>query len=205
VARKQASHPEEVELIQRLRRGDQRARTTLVRRHHSALLYQAFMVLRDEALAQDVLQDAWLAAFRCIDRFDGRSSLFTWLVRIVLNKAKSRRRRESRCVPFSAFLPPSFASGADGADGLEHPEMEVEELTPEWLLLEGEAVKRFDSALRALPKSQRSVVVLRDLEGASATEACRVLQINDLTQRIRLSRARATLRLALQEDRRLVG
>jgi DNA-directed RNA polymerase specialized sigma24 family protein len=77
-------------------------------------------------------------------------------------------------------------------------EMPVEALTPEWLLLAREAVNTFDSALRALPAGQRSVVVLRDLKGASSAETCRALQNNDLTQRVRLSRARATLRLALQ-------
>jgi len=203
VARQRASHREEVEIIQRLRVGDQRARTTLVRRYHSALLHHAFLVLRDATLAQDVVQDCWLAAFRCVDRFDGRSSLFTWLVRIAINKAKSRRSRERRSVPFSALVPAAFTSGTYGADRLDRPE--VDELTPEWILLEREAVRTLDGALLALPESQRSVVVLRDLEGASSTEACRVLQINDLTQRVRLSRGRATLRLALQEDRRLAA
>jgi DNA-directed RNA polymerase specialized sigma subunit, sigma24 homolog len=85
------------------------------------------------------------------------------------------------------------------------PEMPVEALTPEWLLLEREAVKTFDNALRALPATQRSVVVLRDLRGASSAEACQALQINDLTQRVRLSRGRATLRQALQGGPRLVA
>jgi RNA polymerase sigma-70 factor (ECF subfamily) len=198
VPRKQASHPEELELIQRLRKGDQRARTALVRRYHSGLLRQAFLVLRDEALAQDVVQDAWLGAFKSINRFDGRSSLLTWLIRIVVNKARSRRSREFRSVPFSALVPTTSRPGAEPADHPMDPEMPVEALTPEWLLLEREAVKTFEGALRALPASQRSVVVLRDLEGASSAETCRALQINDLTQRVRLSRARATLRLALQ-------
>ena len=206
VPRNQTSHPEEVELIQRLRKGDQRARTTLVRKHHSTLLHQAFIVLRDEALAQDVVQDGWLGAFKSIDRFDGRSSLLSWLIRIVVNKARSRRSRESRSVPFSAFVPSTFGPGADPADHPMEHEMPVEALTPEWLLLEREAVNTFDSALRALPASQRSVVVLRDLKGASSAETCRALQITDLTQRVRLSRARATLRLALQQgDRRLAA
>ncbi|HUM12300.1 MAG TPA: sigma-70 family RNA polymerase sigma factor [Myxococcaceae bacterium] len=203
--RKPAAHPEEVELIQRLRSGDQHARTTVVRRYNSALTHHAFVILRDEGLAQDAVQDGWLAAFRSIDRFDRRSSLFTWLVRIVINTAKNRRRRESRSIPFSGLIPPSFGFGADSTDRPDPPEMAVEELTPEWLLLEREAVRTLDGALRALPDGQRSVVVLRDLQGASSAEACRTLRINDLTQRVRLSRARATLRLALREDRLLVA
>ncbi len=176
-----------------------------MRRYNSALVHQAFRVLRDEALAQDAVQDSWLAAYRSIDRFDGRSSLFTWLVRIVINTAKSRRRRQSRSIPFSALVPAWAGSGADGTDRQEEPETAVETLTPEWLLLHREAVTRLDSALRALPAGQRSVVVMRDLEGASSAEACRALKITDLTQRVRLSRARATLRVAVREDRRLVA
>lgn len=205
MARRPSPHPEEVELIQRLRSGDQRARTTVVRRYHSALMHQAFGVLRDEALAQDAVQDSWLAAFQSVDRFDGRSSLFTWLVRIVVNTAKSRRRRESRSIPLPVLVPPGVGSGTDGSQRHEEPEMAVETLTPEWLLLHREAVTTFDSALRALPAGQRSVVVMRDLEGASSAEACRTLKITDLTQRVRLSRARATLQLALRDDRRLVA
>ena len=156
------------------------------------------MVLGDEALAQDVVQDAWLGAFKSIGRFDGRSSLLTWLIQIVVNKARSKRNRELRSVPFSAFVPSRFPIGLEPSDHPMDAEMPVEALTPEWLLLAREAVNTFDSALRALPAGQRLVVVLRDLKGASSAETCRALQINDLTQRVRLSRARATLRLALQ-------
>jgi len=204
VARKPAVHPEEVQLVQRLRSGDQRARTAVVRRYHSALMHQAFCILRDESLAEDAVQDGWLAAFHCIDRFEGRSSLFTWLVRIVVNKAKRRRRRERRSISLSTLVPPSFAGGLDGANR-KRQETPLEELTPEWLLLEREAVRTLDTALRALPDGQRSVVVLRDLEGASSAEACQLLAINDLTQRVRLCRARATLHMALREDRRAVA
>jgi RNA polymerase sigma-70 factor, ECF subfamily len=206
VARKHVSHPEEVDLIQRLRSGDPKAQTGLVRRHHAALLRQAFLVVRDQALAEDVVQDAWIAAFRGIDGFDGRSSVLTWLVRIVVNKAKSRRRLENRFLPFTARVRPSESWKSSSADEeAELPEMGTTDLTPERLALEQEVVERFDAALKALPPSQRSVIVLRDLEGASSIETCRVLSINDLTQRVRLSRARATLRSALQGDRRLAA
>jgi len=206
VARKRVSHPEEVELIHLLRRGDQRTRGQLVQRHQAALLHQALLVLRNETLAEEVVQDAWLAAFQSIDGFDGRSSLFTWLIRIVINKANSRRRRENRSLPFSALLGPFSRWGTYAEEELEHlPAMGTNELTPEWSLLEQEALRRFDDALEALPAGQRSVLVLRDLRGASSAEACRALRINDLTQRVRLSRARATLRNALQGDQRLAA
>lgn len=205
MARKPVSHPEEAELIQLLRLGDQGARTSLVRKHHTALLHQAFLVLRDEALAEEVVQDAWLAAFLCIGRFDGRSSVLTWLVRIVINKAKSRRRRETRSMPFSAmtrFPAPWEAASDEEAEPIEAGK---NEFTPEWFAMEQEALERFSDALQSLPEGQRSVVVLRDIEGASSVETCEVLQINDLTQRVRLSRGRAALRSAIQEDPQLAA
>ena len=87
VARKHSAHPEEVALLEALRAGDQRARTTLVRRYHSALVHQAFRVLRDKGLAEEPVQDAWIAAFHSISGFDGGFSIFSWLARIVINKA----------------------------------------------------------------------------------------------------------------------
>jgi len=202
VARKRVSRPEEIDFIQRLRRGDQRARTKLVQRHHAALLHQAFLVLRDKALSEEVVQDAWLAAFQSIDGFNGRSSLCTWLVRIVINGARSQQRRERRSLKFSALIRRSSGwSGASAEEEAEGPG--VSDLTPERHLLEQEAHRRFNAALQALPEGQRSVVILRDLRGASSAEACRVLQINDLTQRARLCRARARLRSALQDFWRL--
>jgi RNA polymerase sigma-70 factor, ECF subfamily len=206
VARKHVSHQEEVSLIEQLRSGEARAQTQLVRRHHAALVRQAFMVLDDESLAEEVVQDSWIAAFRGIASFDGRSSVYTWLVRIVVNKARSRRGRERRFLPMSALARRSSGSGSSWADDeMELLEVGTTEATPERLLLEQEVVERFDVALRALPPSQRTVVVLRDLEGASSTETCQVLRITDLTQRVRLSRGRATLRSALQDDRRLAA
>ena len=204
MARKRVSRPEEIDLIQRLRRGDQQARTKLVQRHHAALLHHAFLVLGNKALAEDVVQDAWVAAFRSIDGFNGRSSLCTWLVRIVINRARCQQRRENRSLPFSAVVHPSSrwsgASAEEEAEGLG-----ASDLTPERHLLEQEAHRRFVEALQALPEDQRSVLILRDLRGVSSAEACRVSQIDDLTHRVRLCRARATLRSALQDSRRLAA
>lgn len=207
VTKKSVSHPEEVRLIERLRAGDRAAQTELVRRHQSALVRQAFKILQDWDLAEETVQEVWMGAFRSIETFDGRCSLRTWFTRIVINRAKGRRRREVRSLPLSTFVHRASTSGESGVKGvvedLEHPMAGVNEITPERLLLEQEARLRFDDALRALPHSLRSVVLLRDLGRASPVEACRVLAINDLTQRVRLCRARATLRQALQEDQLL--
>ena len=186
---------QEAPLIERLRAGDPSARTVIVRRYHSALVHQASRVLRDEARAEDVVQDAWLAAFACIHGFTLQSNLFTWLVRIVINRAKAVRRREVRSLPFSACA--TRAPEAGGHEELELPALTSDESSPERLLLEREAVRRFNEALQALPESQRAVLLLRDFAGASASEACRVLRINDLAHRVRLCRARASIRQAL--------
>lgn len=200
MAHKQLSS-EELELLRRLRRGDPRAQATLVCKYQSALLYCALRVVHDRALAEDIVQDGWLKAFSALDRFDGRSSLFTWICQIVLNTARNRRRKTRHLIPFSSLCPARSRSGSGGTDDPELPDGMVEELTPERVLLEQEAARAFDSALRALTEAQRSVVILRDLKGASSVEACRVLQISDLTQRVRLSRGRARLRQALQHGR----
>jgi len=197
----QAAHPEEIELLSQLRRKDHRARTTVVRNYHPALVRQAFLALRNASAAEDVVQDAWLAAFESIDGFKGSSGLYAWLVRIVLNKARNRRRRERRISAFSTrrSVGPRDRSSASG-DEPELGEIASHEITPEWLLLEQEAIGRFDHALRALSEAQRSVVLLRDIHGASPAETCRALAINDLTHRVRLCRARASLRLAVEGD-----
>jgi RNA polymerase sigma-70 factor, ECF subfamily len=182
------------ELIERLRAGDPAAGTAVVRRYHSVLVYQASRILSDRALAEDVVQDAWLAAFRCIRSFTPRFSLVAWLVRIVINRAKSVRRHEVRSLPFSAWT--TREPGDGGQEEQELPGV-AHDSSPERLLLEREACRRFDEALRALPETQRAVLRLRDLEGASPAEACRVLRINDLALRVRLCRARASIRRAL--------
>jgi len=182
--------PPPCRLIDRLRAGDATARTALVRRYHSALVSQASRILRDRELAEDAVQDAWVAAFACIHGFVARSSLFAWLLRIVINRARHLRRREVRSLPFSACRPPG--SAAD-----EELQLTADEASPERLLLEREALGRLNEALRALPESQRTVLLLRDFAGASPAETCGVLGINDLAQRVRLSRARASIRKAL--------
>ncbi|HET9156928.1 MAG TPA: sigma-70 family RNA polymerase sigma factor [Myxococcaceae bacterium] len=189
-----AARDGEVALVVWLRSGDPLARSAVVRRFHSALVSQASRILRDTGLAEDAVQDAWLAAFAHIDRFNPRFSLFAWLVRIVINRAKSLRRREVRSLPFSAWT--SRSPTASGAEELELP-VTADDASPERLLLEREALQQVGEAVQALPETQRTVLLLRDFAGASPAEACRALQINDLALRVRLCRARASIRQAL--------
>ena len=179
-------------LVQRLRARDRSAQSELFARLRRALWRPASRIVGNGALADDVIQDAWIHAIAAIDSFQGRARFGTWLASIVLNKARCHRRRESRCRPFSAV----------GAMELDSSTGRNEE-TPEATFLVKEAARRAERALDSLSHRQRSVIVLRDFQGASPTETCEIMEMTDLAQRIHLCRARATVRRALENEERL--
>jgi RNA polymerase sigma-70 factor, ECF subfamily len=171
------------------------------------LLRLALLYVTSRAVAEEVVQETWLAVVTGLERFEGRSSFKTWLFRILTNKAKTRGQRESRSVPFSAlavdgdedeaavhvdrFLGPNSRHAGHWAA----PPRGV----PEERLLAGEARARIESAIAALPPNQRAVITLRDVEGLSAEEACNVLGISETNQRVLLHRGRAKVRAAFEE------
>jgi len=155
---------------------------------------RAIRVLRDAGAAEDAVQDAWLAVLTQIRNFSGRSGLLTWIVAITQNCARNRRRKDRRFVPISALDRGGHDAGADELEGAGLP---THELTPELLLLRREDIRRLQAAVERLPGSQKAVVLLRDVLGASSADACRLLAISDSAQRIRLHRGRSTLRRAL--------
>ena len=112
----------DAELLARLRRGDERAFRTLVERHHSALLRVALWHVRDRQAAEEVVQETWLAVIQGLDRFEGRSTLKTWLFRILTNRAKTRGEREARSVPFSAVVDVDDDEPAVSADRFQGPD-----------------------------------------------------------------------------------
>jgi RNA polymerase sigma-70 factor (ECF subfamily) len=179
-------------LVQRLRARDRSAQSELFARLRRALWRPASRIVGNGALADDVIQDAWIHAIVAIDSFQGRARFGTWLASIVLNKARCHRRRESRCRPFSAI----------GATELESSAGRNEE-TPEVTFLVKEAARRAERALDSLSHRQRSVIVLRDFQGASPTETCEIMEMTDLAHRIHLCRARASVRRALENEERL--
>jgi RNA polymerase sigma-70 factor, ECF subfamily len=199
------SSRDEQELLDSLRSGDERAFTALVERHGAAMLRHARMFVRDWAVAEEVVQEAWLGALSGIERFEGRSSLRTWLFSIVANVARTRGVREARSVPFSSLAEegPSvpaerFLGAGDRWQG--HWATPPEDWSqPEGLLLSAEARQVIDDAIRELPDSQRRVISLRDVEGWSADEVCNVLGLSETNQRVLLHRARSTVRRALDE------
>ena len=193
-------------LVAGLRAGDEQAFVALVRDYQAALLRLAEATVGSRAVAQEVTQDTWLAVMRGVDRFEGRSSLKTWLFRILVNRAKTRGQREARSVPFSsigdgdepAVDPERFqGEGEPHPGGWRQPPARWDG-DPEERLLAGETRALILDTIEQLPPNQRAVITLRDVEGLSAEEACNVLGVSETNQRVLLHRARAKVRAALE-------
>jgi RNA polymerase sigma-70 factor, ECF subfamily len=196
----------DAEIVAALKRGDERVFADLVDAYSPGLLRMAQMFVRDRAVAEDVVQDTWIAVLRGIDRFEGRSSLKTWIYRILMNTAKTRGQRESRSVPFSAAVssdersvdPDRFldANHRYGGGWVLGPS---EWQTPEEELLQGETRDAILAAIDELPEAQRAVITMRDVEGFPAEEVAEALGISDGNQRVLLHRARSKVRRAIEK------
>ena len=201
---------DDAELVEALRRGDQAVFAELVDELTPALMRVALAHVPSRAVAEEVVQDTWVGVIKGIDRFEGRSSLRTWIFQILLNTARTRGKREKRSLPFSFFR-------RRGEEGSDEPAVDVDRfqgadgVRPGWWArppaewdgvdarLETEEVR--DLLLRAiadLPPRQRDVIVLRDLQGYSSEEACNVLGVSETNQRVLLHRARSKVRAALE-------
>jgi RNA polymerase sigma-70 factor (ECF subfamily) len=191
----------EAELLGRLRSGDERAFVSLVERYHDSMLRVATSFVPSRAVAEEVVQDTWLAALRGLSGFEGRSSLRTWLFRILVNRARTTGTREHRSIPVADAGPAVDASrfGLDGA-WVAPPEQWIEEA--ESRLAAGKLAALLHAALDDLPDRQREIVTLRDVEGMSSAEACEVLGISEANQRVLLHRGRSKLRQVLEADLR---
>jgi RNA polymerase sigma-70 factor (ECF subfamily) len=200
----------EPELLEALRRGDEQAFMTLVDRHGASMLRLARVYVRDRAVAEEVVQEAWLGVLGGIDRFQGRSTLATWLLRIVANLARTRAVREARSVRFSALadadlhaggpsVPPERFRGPNDRWAGHWATPPQPWGRPEQALLAAETRARIVAAIDALPERQRRVLTLRDVEGCSAKEVCNVLGLSETNQRVLLHRARTRVRQALDE------
>jgi RNA polymerase sigma-70 factor, ECF subfamily len=198
---------EDHELVQQLREGDESAFAELIDRYGATMVRVAQMYVRDRATAEEVVQETWLAVLNGIDRFEERSSLKTWLFRILTNRAKTRGERDGRIIPFSSlagtgeedepavdpdrFLGPDSAEpGAWAAPPRAWPQDEV---------LGRETLEVIESAIEQLPETQREVIRLRDVEGWSPMEVAEALEITDGNQRVLLHRARSKVRAAVEK------
>jgi RNA polymerase sigma-70 factor, ECF subfamily len=190
---------DERELVRALRAGDEAAFERLVELHNASMVRVAGLYVRDRAVAQEVVQETWLAVLEGIDRFEERSSLKTWIFR-------TRGEREGRTVPFSA-IPSREDETAVDADRFLPPGHEVAPRNwaapprgwPQERVLARETLGVLKSAISMLPDAQRAVITLRDVEGWSAEEVADALEITDVNQRVLLHRARSKVRGALEE------
>jgi RNA polymerase sigma-70 factor (ECF subfamily) len=195
-------------LVEALRNRDETVFAALVREHSPMMLRVARLFVRDRAVAEEVVQEAWLGVLRGIGSFEGRSSLRTWLFRILTNTAKTRAAREGRSVPFSALAP-------EGAD--DEPAVDAERFLhegrwaghwsappspwelPEGRLLAAEARVRLEAAIAALPAAQAAVLTMRDVLGFDSADVCNVLGVGETNGRVLLHRARSKVRQALED------
>jgi len=193
--------------LEALKAGDEAAFQSLIQRYHSSMFKLAMTYVGDRGVAEDVVQEAWLTCLRSLDRFEGRSSLKTWLYGILVNVARARRRKESRILPFSSFWRrdesdshrPTVDRSRFGSDGLWSDGPSSWDNIPESKVLGEETVQQVRSAIDALPPKQREVILLRDVAGFEATEVSSLLGISPANERVRLHRARAAVRQKLEE------
>jgi RNA polymerase sigma-70 factor (ECF subfamily) len=200
----------DAERLEALRQGDEDAFRALVQEYGPFLMRLVMVHVSSSAVAEEVVQDTWLAALEGLDRFEGRSSLRTWLASIALNKARTRGKREGRIVPFALLrrryeegggpaLDPERFQGRRGERpgwwasppvAWEEPERQLEAAETRRVLLE---------AIRDLPPRQREVIALRDVSGWDAEEVRNALDLSETNQRVLLHRARSKVRAALEE------
>jgi RNA polymerase sigma-70 factor (ECF subfamily) len=204
-----SDNEDERALVAALRRGEEAAFVELVDRHGAALVRLARTFVRDRAVAEEVVQETWLAVLNGIDRFECRSSLKTWIFQILSNRAKTRAVRERRSAPFSALAPDDGDDEAsvdadrfrgEGHRWVGHWAAAPSDWShlPEERLLGQETLALVHEAIKLLPPRQADVIVLRDVEGWPPEEVCAALGITDGNQRILLHRARSKVRAALE-------
>jgi RNA polymerase sigma-70 factor, ECF subfamily len=196
-------------LLAKLKRGDEGAFDELVNQHHSALIRMAMGYVADREVAEEVVQDTWMAVIESLDRFEGRSTLRTWVCGILIHKAKDRGVREKRHTTFSAFEsydddndeavdPSRFQQTGEWAGHWAFPPQPWDDQTPEKLLASRQAVNAMQRAIEALPATLKEVLILRDVEGVEAKEVCELLKITETNLYVRLHRARERVRGAVE-------
>ena len=201
---------DEEPLLEALRHGDEGAFTALVDKYYGSLLRVAMTYVPSQAVAEEVVQETWMGVWVGLSKFEGRSSLKTWLFRILTNRAKTRGQRERRYE--------SFSSGESSGDESEEWCIEADRFlndghwatpphawgrdTPEHILSSKENLEQIHKTIGTLPGTQQQVITLRDIEGLSAQEVCNILDITETNQRVLLHRARSRVRKVLDK---LVG
>jgi RNA polymerase sigma-70 factor (ECF subfamily) len=203
VAGQELERAEDGALVDRILAGDSAALRLLIEREHATLLRFARAITRDDDLAQEVVQEAWVRIHRGLATFERRSSLRTWMARIVINRAKTLTVRAARWVPFAeeaeahedAVDPACFSERGFWKDTPARWHVE----TPESLLDRQQICAAIRAEIEELPTAQRAVLTLRDLEGWDSEEVCNALEISESNQRVLLHRARSRVRAGLEK------
>ena len=207
VEERQQLDADEAALVARLRAGDERAFDDVVTRFYPSMLSVARGYVRSRSVAEEVVQEAWLGVLNGLDRFEGRSSLRTWVLRIVANTAQTRGVREARVVSMSslrseseepAVEPQRFRGEGDPFPGHWWSYPTDWRTLPESKLLSQETLDVVKNAIDELPEMQRTVITMRDVAGCDSDEVCQTLEIGEGNQRVLLHRARARVRTALE-------
>jgi len=201
---------EDLRMVEALRSGDESTFVSLVEGYHASMLRLAMIFVPSKAVAEEVVQETWMGVLQGLNRFEGRSSLKTWLFRILTNRAKTRAQREGRSVPFSSLpefncdfpetaLEPERFSGPDQqrpGQWISFPNSWDE--IPEERILSQETLACIQEAIDTLPPGEREVITLRDIEGWPSDETCNLLGVSEANQRVLLHRARCRVRRALE-------
>lgn len=206
--------PEDRQLVQHLRDGDESAFELLLERYQASMVNIALMYVRERAVAEDVVQETWVGVLQGLSRFEGRSSLKTWIFSILVNRAKTRAQREGRYVPISELGNPDGESSEPSVNPErfnpdDHPKWPHHwtstamphswDEIPEEHLLSQETRDVIRRAIESLPPNQREVITLRDVQEWASDEVCNVLGISETNQRVLLHRARSKVRQALEQ------
>ena len=199
------SLPSDDELIPKLLENDETAYKQAERAYHGIMIHVARSIVGD-AIADEVAQEAWLAVFKSLPKFERRSSLKTWILRIVSNCAKSRLRHESRTVNFDDYIlesgPMIDGNHFDERGHWSNPPATWNVETPEALVSSTELQKCIHNALNDLPPPQRAVVTLRDIQGLDMETICKILEVSESNARVLLHRGRSRIREAIDEHER---
>jgi RNA polymerase sigma-70 factor, ECF subfamily len=198
---------QELDLVARLRAGEEQAFEWLVERNYGSMLAVAQTYVKTRAVAEEVVQETWLGVLKGLDRFEGRSSLKTWIFSILVNIARTRGAREARSVPYASLAPEGeeaaveperFRDPGDGFPGHWRAYPRDWHGIPEEALLNRETIGVVTRAIEALPPAQRIVIAMRDVAGCTAEEVCETLDVSEGNQRVLLHRARSRVRVALE-------
>jgi len=191
---------EQEALIDRLRKQDEQAFAEVYKIYSSSLLRLSMSIVRNKSTAEDLVQETWVSVLRSIDRFEGRSSFRAWIFTILVNKARTRLRRDNRLVAFDEGGPDSgLDAGFDGRGKWAQMPALWDNVTAERIVEGRSLLAHVNAIIDELPPAQRAVLIMRSQGDLEPGEICALLDLSDGNMRVLLHRARQSVRLALDQ------